>query len=142
MTHMEAFVALTQNDFLLTDEELNKINSYFSAMAQSHVAAGEDASQSVSVTFDFMSVFGRTVTAHFDGAFNGQLISDESEAQADETTNSDAHECTVNNSGEQQLAKHGFFISDDIQGSPETDDLANTFSDLIKSMQDGNSDKG
>jgi len=74
-------MALTQNDFLLTDEELNKINRYFSAMAESHAEAGEDAPQIVSVSFDFMPVFGRTVTAHFDGALNGRLISDESEVK-------------------------------------------------------------
>ena len=111
-------------------------------MAESHAAAGEDAPQSVSVTFDFVHIFGRTVTAHFDGGLNGRVISDESDVQPDETTNGDAHKSTVKNSGEQQLAKYRFLISNDIQGSPETDDLANTFSDRIKSMQEGNLDKG
>lgn len=74
-------MALTQNDFLLTDENVKRINLYFSAMAESHAEAGEDAPQIVSVSFDFMPVFGRTVTAYFDGATNGRLISDESDVK-------------------------------------------------------------
>ena len=134
-------MALTQRDFLLTDDELNKINFYFSASAQAHAEAGEDAPQGVSVSFEFMPAFGRTVTAHFDGALNGRPISDISEVQITETASDDAPRSTVKESGEQRLAKHGFFISDDIQGNPEADDLANTFADLIKSMQEGNSSK-
>ena len=135
-------MALTQNHFLLTDEELKEINCYFSGMAESHAQAGEDAQQSVSVTFDFMPVLGRTVTARFDGELNGRLISDESEVGVTEIANGDAQNGAINESGEQQLAKHGFVISEDIQGSPEADELAKTFANVVKSMQDGKSDKG
>jgi hypothetical protein len=135
-------MALTQNNFLLTDEELNEINRYFSAIAESHAQAGEDAQQIVSVTFDFMPAFGRTVTACFDGELNGRPISDEFKVQITEATNGDAQRRAVKESHEQQLANHGFLISDDIQGSPEADELAKTFADLIKSMQEGKSDKG
>lgn len=135
-------MALTQNDFLLTDEELHEINHYFSAMAESHAEAGEDAQQSVSVNFDFMPAFGRTVTARFNAELNGRLISDESEVQIAKTTNGDAQRGAVEASHQQQLANHGFLISDDIQGSPEADELAKTFADLIKSTQEGKSDKG
>lgn len=135
-------MALTQNDFLLTDEELKEINCYFSGMAESHAQAGEDAQQSVSVTFDFMPAFGRTVTARFDGEPNGQPISDEFEVQRAEATNGDAQRGAVEESHEQQLANHGFLISDDVQGSPEADELAKTFANVVKSMQDGKSDKG
>jgi len=134
-------MALTQRDFLLTDEELKEINRYFSSMAELHAQAGEDAQQSGSVTFDFMPAFGRTVTARFDGEPNGRLICDESEIQVNSTTNGDAQKGTVHETAEEQLAKHGFFISEDIAGSPEADELAKTFADLIKSMQEGKPDK-
>lgn len=134
-------MALTQNDFLLTDEEFKEINRYFSSMAESHAEAGEDAQQSVSVTFEFSPAFGRTVTARFDGEPDGRLISDESELKVSGAKDADTQRCTVEESGEQQLANHGFLISDDIQGSPEADELAKTFADLIKSMQEGGSDK-
>lgn len=135
-------MALTQSDFLLTDEELNKINRYFSAMAESQAEVGEDAPQIVSVTFEFTTVLGRTVIANFNSALNGRPISDGSEGQLTETTVGEAQKSTVNESGEQRLAKHGFFISEDIQGSSEADELANTFADIIKSMQEGKPDKG
>ena len=135
-------MALTQSDFLLTDEELNEINRYFSAMAESQAEVGEDAPQIVSVTFEFMPVRGRIVIANFGGALNGRRISDGSEVQKTETTNGEAQRSTVNESGEQRLAKHGFFVSEDIQDSPEADELANTFADIIKSMQEGKRDKG
>ncbi len=73
------FMALTKSDFLLSDEELIKINQYFEAMAEAHAQAGEDAQQSVSVTFQFAPVIDRNISAHFDGALCGRLISDGSE---------------------------------------------------------------
>ena len=72
-------MALTKIDFLLSDEELNKINRYFEATAEAHAQAGEDAQQSVSVTFEFAPVIGRNISAHFDGALCGRLITNESE---------------------------------------------------------------
>jgi hypothetical protein len=135
-------MALTQSDFLLTDEELNKINRYFSAMAESQSEVGEDAPQIVSVTFEFVPALGRTVIANFNSALNGQPISDGSEVQITDTADGEGQRSTVCESGEQRLAKHGFFVSEDIQGSPEADELANTFADLIKSMQEGKPDKG
>lgn len=72
-------MALTKSDFLLSDEELIKINQYFEATAEAHAQAGEDAQQSVSVTFEFAPVFGRNISAHFDGALCGRLISNEME---------------------------------------------------------------
>ena len=135
-------MALTQSDFLLTDEELNEINCYFSAMAESQAEVGEDAPQIVSVTFEFTPVLGRTVIANFNGALNGRPISDGSEVQITDAADGEAQKSTVNESGEQRLAKHGFFVSEDIQGSPEADELANTFAELIKSMQEAKPDKG
>lgn len=72
-------MALTKSDFLLSDEELIKINQYFEATADAHAQAGEDTQQSVSVIFEFAPVFGRNISAHFDGALCGRLISNESE---------------------------------------------------------------
>jgi hypothetical protein len=72
-------MVLKKIDFLLSDEELNKINQYFEAKAEANAQSGEDAQQSVSVTFEFAPVFGRKISAHFDGAICGRVISDESE---------------------------------------------------------------
>jgi hypothetical protein len=135
-------MAMTHRDFLLTDEELSKITRYFSEMADSYAQAREDPPQSVSVTFEFMPGYGRTVVAKFDGELNGRTISDESEDQLPETADGEAQNGTANESDRERLAKHGFFISEDIEGSAEADALAKTFADLINSMQEGKSDKG
>lgn len=135
-------MGLTNRDFLLTDEELNKITRYFSEMAESYAEAGEDPPQSASVTFAFMPGFGRTVVARFDDALDGLTISDESEDQMPETADGEKQSGTANESGRERLAKHGFFISEDVEGSAEADALANAFANLINSVHEGKSDKG
>ena len=135
-------MAMTHRDFLLTDEELSKITRYFSEMADSYAQAREDPPQSVSVTFEFMPGYGRTVVAKFDGELNGRTISEESEDQLPEATDGEAQNGTANESDRERLAKHGFFISEDIEGSAEADALANAFANLINSVHEGKSDKG
>ena len=135
-------MGLTQSDFLLTDEELRKITRYFSERAASSAQAREDAPQSVSVNFNFLLGFGRTVVAKFDGESEDRTISDEYEDQMPETADDDAQSGAAQEIGEQRLAKHGFFMSKDVQGSAETDAIAHTFANLISSMQKGKSDKG
>lgn len=134
-------MGLTHHDFLLTDEELRKIVRYFNEMADSYAEAREDPPQSVSVTFEFTPSLGRSVVAKFDGELDGQTISDESEDQMPETADGEEPSSAANESGAQRLAKHGFFISEDIEGSAEADALAKTFADLINSMPEGKSDK-
>ncbi len=118
-----------------------RINQFSSVMAEVHAETGEDEPQSVSVTFEFAPALGRTVIAHFDGALNDRRISDESEVHEFEATKG-AQSNTVSENAEQRFAKHGFFLSEDVRGSTEADELANTFADLIKSMQEGEPDKG
>lgn len=40
-------------------------------------------------------------------------------------------------SGEERLAKHGFFLNEELQGDSEGDQLAGQLADLFKSMQEG-----
>lgn len=40
------------------------------------------------------------------------------------------------NSGEDRLARHGFFLNDDFQGSTEGEQLAGQLADIFKSMQE------
>lgn len=134
-------MGLTQSDFLLTDEELRKITRYFSERAASYAQVREDAPQSVSVSFNFHVGFGRTVVAKVDGESEGQTISDEYEDQMPETAEGDVPSGADYKSGKQQLAKHGLFMSEDVQGGAETDALAHSFANLISSMQEGKSDK-
>ena len=68
-------MGLHKADFELTDEELGRINGYIDGRAARHAAEGEDPPSGVSVTFDFMPGFGRVVTARFDGAKNGLVVS-------------------------------------------------------------------
>jgi hypothetical protein len=36
---------------------------------------------------------------------------------------------------EQQLAKHGFFVSENVQGTPEADELVSILADILKAVQ-------
>ena len=68
-------MGLHRSDFELTDAELARINGYISDRAMRHAAEGEDSPSGVSVTFDFLPGFGRVVTARFDGAEAGLVVS-------------------------------------------------------------------
>lgn len=68
-------MGLRKVDFGLTDAELARINGYISEKTAGHAAEGEDPPSGVSVTFDFMPGFGRVVTARFDGAEEGLVVS-------------------------------------------------------------------
>ncbi len=135
-------MALKQSDFLLTDEQLHEINRHFSAMADAHAQAGEEAPQSIRVTFEFAPVFGRTVMAYFGGAVNGQLISDECESEETEATHAGMEDSAVSERAEDRLAKHGFFLNDELRGTTEGEQLAATLGDIFKSMKEGSQDEG
>jgi hypothetical protein len=65
-------MALTQQHFALTDAQLATINTYFADRARQIGAANDDNDMpTVSVTFSFVPVFGRSVDAHYDGEFQG-----------------------------------------------------------------------
>ena len=40
-------------------------------------------------------------------------------------------------SAEERLAQHGFFLNEDLQGSPQGMDLAAQLADIFQSMQEG-----
>jgi hypothetical protein len=42
----------------------------------------------------------------------------------------------ASDSAEQRLAKYGFFVNEDIQGTSEADELANTLAGIIESVQE------
>lgn len=49
----------------------------------------------------------------------------------------DPNHLPCNASAEERLAQHGFFLNEDLQGSPEGADLAAQLADIFKSMQEG-----
>lgn len=71
-------MALTNLDFLLTDEQLGRIESYFHERAIGYAEEGEDFSEiEVKVTFEFHGIYGRFVTAFYGGgATQGGAIED------------------------------------------------------------------
>jgi hypothetical protein len=71
-------MALEMTDFVLTKEQLEKINHYFYETNKLHAVAGEDVPCSVKVEFEWSAPFGRFVTAFYDGAKIGCDIEDPS----------------------------------------------------------------
>lgn len=69
-------MGLDKTDFLLTDEQINRINQYFEECATKHALAGEDPPQSVQVVFYWGPFFGRTVDAIFDSGSTACVIED------------------------------------------------------------------
>ena len=49
----------------------------------------------------------------------------------------DPNHLPCNASAEERLAQHGFFLNEDLQGSPEGADMAAQLADIFKSMQEG-----
>ena len=68
-------MALTHQDFLLTDSELDAINRHFAQRVKEYAQAGEDPASGVKVEFEWVPGLGRFVTANFDSAVNGLDIS-------------------------------------------------------------------
>ena len=70
-------MALTNLDFLLTDEQLSRIESYFHKRAKDFAEEDEWPDGSVKVTFEFHGIYGRFVSAFYDGgAIQGCVIED------------------------------------------------------------------
>lgn len=65
-------MGLDKTDFLLTDEQLNRINHYFGECATNRALAGEYPHQSAKVVFSWVAGFGRCVDAVFDEASNAR----------------------------------------------------------------------
>lgn len=65
-------MALKSTDFNLTEEQIEKINAYFSSQIAAYIAEGEDVGMnSIKVEFEWVPGLGRFVTAHYDGGVNG-----------------------------------------------------------------------
>jgi len=62
---------LENQDFLLTEKQLDHINNYFSDRSIQYAQAGEDAPGSAKVVFEWVPGLGRSVIAFFDGEING-----------------------------------------------------------------------
>lgn len=69
-------MGLDKTDFLLTDEQVNRINHYFEECATRCALDGEDPPQSAKVVFSWVPGFGRCVDDVFDGGSNGCEIED------------------------------------------------------------------
>ena len=67
-------MALTHQDFKLTDEQLEAINHHIEARSRRYAAEDDlPESPTVSVRFDFW-VLGRDVTVYFDSEVDGHSI--------------------------------------------------------------------
>lgn len=53
-----------------------------------------------------------------------------------ETGSTDAESRTQELSAEDQMAKSGFFLSDDIAGTPEADQVATAMADILRTMKE------
>ena len=69
-------MALQTNDFLLTQDQLDRINAYFQGASKAYATAGSDPATEVSVVFTWAAPFGRSVSAHYDCAVVGIDIED------------------------------------------------------------------
>jgi hypothetical protein len=69
-------MALKNQDFLLTDAQLGKINRYFKERAIGFAKEGKESADSVRVTFEFSAMLGRSVTAFYDSTLVGCKIED------------------------------------------------------------------
>ena len=82
------------------------------------------------------SVCGRDVRDYFNGAVNGYSITACSTKIMNQKPENQ-EKSTGNESGEDRLARQGFFLNDDLRGSKEGEQLAGQLADLFKSMQKG-----
>lgn len=68
-------MALTAADFQLSPEQLQAINDHIQQSVAACVAAGEDLDlPSIEVRFEFVPVFGRSVSVAFDGQTEPKVI--------------------------------------------------------------------
>lgn len=67
-------MALTQNDFYLTPQQIDMINRYFSEMGKANFQTGENPPGSIRIEFEWVPPLGRFVTAYFDGVVDGLEI--------------------------------------------------------------------
>lgn len=68
-------MALTQQDFLLSDKQLAEINRYFEARASSVAKSGDHIlCPTLNVHFSFAPVFGRGVHISYDSETDSQEI--------------------------------------------------------------------
>ena len=82
---MRKNMALTQKDFLLTEEQLDEINGHFAKQAAAYAMAGADPAWGIKVEFEWVPGFGRFVTANFDSEANGLEIEGYSPPKKTET---------------------------------------------------------
>jgi hypothetical protein len=68
---------LTPSSFVLSQEQVDQINQHFASRAAAYRASAEDPPGSVKVVFEWEPIFGRSVTAYFDGAVKGLEIEGE-----------------------------------------------------------------
>ena len=70
-------MSLKPSDFVLTEEQVDRINKHFQSKVADYRASDEDPPGSVKIVFEWEPIFGRSVTAYFDGAVNGCEIEGE-----------------------------------------------------------------
>ncbi len=69
-------MSLVHTDFVLTSEQLEKINRCIDEAARKHAEAGSEPQSSAAVKFSWTPEFGRSITVYFDGSEAGWWIDD------------------------------------------------------------------
>lgn len=69
-------MTFTVSSFQLSQRQIDDINEHFSRKAEAFRKAGEDPHQSIKVVFEWMPIYGRSVSAYFDGEVVGHVVED------------------------------------------------------------------
>lgn len=69
-------MSLDNTDFILTPEQLQRLNQYIARLAASQQLAGEPSPSSLTVQFEWIAGLGRRVIARLDGHVDGCEIED------------------------------------------------------------------
>ena len=69
-------MSLVHTDFVLTSEQLEKINCCIDEAARKHAEAGSEPQSSAAVKFSWTPEFGRSITVYFDGSEADWWIAD------------------------------------------------------------------
>lgn len=67
---------MNHDDFKLTHEELARINRHLAACAEAYVGEKENPATSVSIIFEFVVNFGRSISVNYGGQVTPTVVID------------------------------------------------------------------
>jgi hypothetical protein len=70
-------MTLKKSDFDISQDQLDAINQHFARKAEAYKMANEDGPGCVKVVFEWVPIYGRFITAFYDGEVNGCEIEGE-----------------------------------------------------------------